>query len=115
MKNEQVQHIPNPLTDPLLPIIQGQTLIAAVKSGIFETIGLRGLCLGELADKTNLHKQGLHKMLTLLCSMKYLEHSEGTYKLTDVSIQTLLPGSPFCFTGWIEFCRLQHQAAAGDD
>ena len=104
---------PNPLIDPLLPVIQAQALIAAVRLKIFETIGLKKYSLEEIAGNLNLSKQGLRKILDLLCAMGYLGYSESHYHLKEVTAQTLLPGSPFRFTGWIEFCRLQHQAAVG--
>jgi len=113
MKNTHDHLNPNPLTDPLLPVIQARALITAVQIGLFEAVGLEGSSLEVLTGKLSMDRPGLGKVLNLLCAMGYLGHSGDSYHLTDVAEKTLLPGSPFCFTGWIEFCTLQHKVIAG--
>jgi hypothetical protein len=94
---------PNPLLDPLLPLIRSRVLMAAVRKGIFEAIGPAGRTCAEIAEELELDEPGVEKMVNILVSMGYVGRRKNRFILSEVSLQTLLKASPFRLTGWIEY------------
>jgi len=71
-----------------------RTVIAAVELGLFELIGEKGATLEEVISHGELNGRGAKIILDALVPIGLLEHDDGRYTLTDLSMKHLIPGKP---------------------
>ncbi len=105
MKNSQNQ--PNPLLDPFVPAMSSWALVTAVSSGIFDAVVDGAYTSQKIAERLNLDVDAVRALLDILSCLGYIHQSEGHYRLTDVSKQTLIQNSTHRLKNWVKFCRFQ--------
>jgi len=92
-----------PLFDPLLPVIQARSLMAAVDFGIFDAIGRESRSVEGIADALELDAGTLEMILRVLVCAGYVACNERLYELTETTSTTLLSGSPAPLTSWVKY------------
>jgi hypothetical protein len=101
---------PNPVLDPIIPVISAHSLVTAVSVGLFDALSHGPADFQSLALRTGMEPQGARLLLDVLSQNGYVKKSDGTYSLSDVSRMTLLESSPMSFVNWVKFCRFQIEA-----
>jgi predicted O-methyltransferase YrrM len=91
-----------PLFDPFLPVLQARSIMAGVRTGVFQALGKRARTAGELATELSLDADCLELLLRVLVCAGYVNQPGEQYRLTELARNTLLPGSPMQLTGWVE-------------
>ena len=92
-----------PNIDILLPLVQTRSIMAAVKLGIFETIGSGKLSLDQLSTELSLDKDTLERMLYVLVCAGFLTNNNDTYELNTISKRSFLRESPDNLIGFVEY------------
>ena len=101
---------PNPVLDPIVPVISAHSLVTAVSVGLFESLSSGPADPESVANRTGMNTQAARLLLDVLSQGGYVRRTEGTYALTEVSRMTLLESSPMSFVNWVKFCRFQIDA-----
>jgi len=102
---------PNPVLDPIVPVIVAQSLVTAVSVGLFEALSHGPAKYRFVALQTGIEPRAAKLLLDVLSRNGYVKKSESAYELTEVSQMTLIKSSPMSFVNWIKFCRIQIEAA----
>jgi len=105
MKNSSAQ--PNPLTDPVVPAIRSEALIAAASAGFFDALARRPLKAPALARALGLDTTGVKRVADVLAACGYLERAGDVYALTDVSRTAFLKTGSVRLTNWVKFGAIQ--------
>lgn len=71
-----------------------QILFAALRLGLFESIGQGTFSLAELNQRLETDLRGLRILCDALCGAGFLEKSEGKYRNSEAALDVLLPDSP---------------------
>jgi len=100
------------LFDPFLPVIQARAIMAAVRLGIFETLGSETRSIDRLAADLSLDANTLGLLMPVLACAGYVCGDKESYCLTEPARATLLAKSPLSLTGWVEHNYLHWKAIA---
>lgn len=99
--------------DPILPVLQARSLMAAVRLGVFEEMGDGTRGAGELAGELGLDDETMDLLLRVLTCSGYLSYESNRYGLTEVSRLSFLSASRFRLSSWVELNRIHWEAVAG--
>jgi len=100
-------HNPNPVSDPIVPVIISQSLVTALSVGLLEALSHGPASFESVATQIGIAPQATKLLLNVLALSGYVQKSSDTYTLSEVSRMTLLKSSPMSFVNWVKFCRFQ--------
>jgi ubiquinone/menaquinone biosynthesis C-methylase UbiE len=93
----------NPIFEIALSYQKTAALIAAVKLGIFTTIGSETLSLDDLQARTGLSRRGLRILCDYLTVIGLVQKKDGSYSLPYTSRTFLDESSPFAMGSIVDF------------
>jgi 2-polyprenyl-3-methyl-5-hydroxy-6-metoxy-1,4-benzoquinol methylase len=116
---ERVLGLPNGprvLYDTFLPVVQAGALMAAARSGVFESLRDGPRHAIEISAERGLDHETLRLVLRVLCASNYLlmEHN-GRVALSDTARCTLLADTADSLTAWVAFIDMLWQHFAQID
>src|ERR1044072_5065551 len=88
-----------PLWDLWLSRLHLPALVAADELGIFPFLDRTPAASDAVADAFSLSKRGAEALLAVLAGLKFLRKVKGSYHLTDIAREYLLPEKPFYWGG----------------
>ncbi|MEW5853923.1 MAG: methyltransferase [Myxococcota bacterium] len=105
--------LPFPLLDVLLPLVQARALMCAAKLGIFSSVGSGSKTVEELLRDCGTSRESTIGLLRVLECAGYVRSRGGRYWLTARARKSMVPGSPSCLAGYVEFNYVQWDWIAG--
>lgn len=98
---------PKPIIDTLSPLLQIRAIMAAVKLGIFESIGHGLKSSQEIAEQAGVDEACLVLLLRGLCNAEYIEIEKNKFKNSQLTTRYLLSDSKYKLTNFILFAYSQ--------
>ncbi|MBZ0257084.1 SAM-dependent methyltransferase, partial [bacterium] len=85
-----------------------QILFAALRLGLFETIGQESYSLSELNQRLETDLRGLRILCDALCGAGFLEKSDDQYRNSEAALDVLLTDSPNSKTALLLHCACMY-------
>jgi predicted O-methyltransferase YrrM len=110
------RRFPRAQFDTVVPPLQAQAIMAAVRCGVFEALGGAPCRVDELASVLDLDPDTLELLLRLLRGSDYLTtDGDGRFALTERSRLELLQASSYRVTPWVTLFGMWWDRLAGID
>jgi 2-polyprenyl-3-methyl-5-hydroxy-6-metoxy-1,4-benzoquinol methylase len=112
---------PLPLAESWFTFLLARTVMLGTKLGVFEALADGNRSAAEIAAATGTDTQAMGKLLNALLGSRYLEFSDGRYRLTPMTRRWLLQTSPqsvrdkvlFQFWEWATIERAEEYLKSG--
>lgn len=93
--------VPLPALDSLASLLKTRAIMAGVELGVFEALAEGPLSAAEVAAARRLDADACLLLLRALAFAGYLEQQEGRFALSRLGRDSMLPGSPRDFRGYL--------------
>lgn len=105
--------VPLPALDSLVSLMKTRAIMAGVKLGVFEALADGPLSPAAVAEARGLDPSSCGLLLRALAFAGYLELEDGAFALSRLGRDTMLPGSPHDFRGYLRWNYTQWELVQG--
>lgn len=105
--------VPLPALDALVSLMKTRAIMAGVELGIFEALAGGPRSPAEVAAARQLDPEACLLLLRALAFAGYLELRDGRFALSPLGRDTMLPGAPRDFHGYLSWNRTQWELVQG--
>jgi len=93
--------VPEPAIDALISLMKTRSIMAGVKLGVFEAFAEGARLPAEVAAERQLDPEACELLLRALVFCGYLEQQGDRFALSRLGRESMLPGSPHDFRGYL--------------